>query len=427
MSSSEAPGTPRAPKTNRGQNSVSSTIRALVWPVYVPSFLLSVGQGILIPVLPGFAKQEMAAAIGMIGVVIAARHIGMLIFDVPAGILVTRLGLRRTMLAGVVLFGVAAIWAGLSPNITSLIIARLLTGVSFALWSISRHTYIAAVVPIEVRGRTLSLFGGISRIATILGPLLGGILAEYVGIKVPFFAQAIVAVLTLAVVLSTTKDMVEPARSKAHNNVFAELGTVMKRHRRDFATAGVAAVTLQFIRAGREFIIPVWGGELGLGEAKIGYIATASFAIDSMLFPIVGYSMDKWGRKSTGIPAFIVLSLAIALIPLTGSFGALLAVGLLAGLGNGLSSGFVLIMGTDLSPKENPGEFLGVWRLISDTGGASGPIAIGGIAQVVTLGVASIATAGVGVFGTLMLIFVVRETITRTSKRVVTQPPPKKN
>ena len=427
MSSSEAPGTPRAPKTNRGQNSVSSTIRALVWPVYVPSFLLSVGQGILIPVLPGFAKQEMAAAIGMIGVVIAARHIGMLIFDVPAGILVTRLGLRRTMLAGVVLFGVAAIWAGLSPNITSLIIARLLTGVSFALWSISRHTYIAAVVPIEVRGRTLSLFGGISRIATILGPLLGGILAEYVGIKVPFFAQAIVAVLTLAVVLSTTKDMVEPARSKAHNNVFAELGTVMKRHRRDFATAGVAAVTLQFIRAGREFIIPVWGGELGLGEAKIGYIATASFAIDSMLFPIVGYSMDKWGRKSTGIPAFIVLSLAIALIPLTGSFGALLAVGLLAGLGNGLSSGFVLIMGTDLSPKENPGEFLGVWRLISDSGGASGPIAIGGIAQVVTLGVASLATAGVGVFGTLMLIFVVRETITRTSKRVVTQPPPKKN
>jgi MFS family permease len=386
-----------------------------------------VGQGILIPVLPGFAKQEMAAAIGMIGVVIAARHIGMLIFDVPAGILVTRLGLRRTMLAGVVLFGVAAIWAGLSPNITSLIIARLLTGVSFALWSISRHTYIAAVVPIEVRGRTLSLFGGISRIATILGPLLGGILAEYVGIKVPFFAQAIVAVLTLAVVLSTTKDMVEPTRSKTHNNVFAELGTVMKRHRRDFATAGVAAVTLQFIRAGREFIIPVWGGELGLGEAKIGYIATASFAIDSMLFPIVGYSMDKWGRKSTGIPAFIVLSLAIALIPLTGSFGALLAVGLLAGLGNGLSSGFVLIMGTDLSPKENPGEFLGVWRLISDSGGASGPIAIGGIAQVVTLGVASLATAGVGVFGTLMLIFVVRETITRTSKRVVTQPPRKKN
>ena len=411
-----SPETPPAPESQPVRSSVRSTIRSLVWSVYAPSFLLSMGQGILIPVLPGFAKQEMAATIGLIGLVIAARHIGTMIFDVPAGILVGRLGLRKTMIAGVVLFGVSAVWAGLSPNFSSLMAARVLAGVSFALWSISRHSYIATVVPIDVRGRALSLFGGISRIATILGPLMGGILAEHVGIRVPFYAQAVVAVMTLVMVLITTKNMIEPKRSGNRHNVFAELGGVVTRHRRDFATAGIAAVSLQFLRAGREFLIPVWGGELGLGEAKIGYIATASFAIDSMLFPFVGYSMDKWGRKSTGIPAFIVLGLAIALIPLTGSFGALLAVGLIAGLGNGLSSGFVLIMGTDLAPKDNPGEFLGVWRLISDTGGASGPIAIGGIAQILTLGVASVATAGIGAFGALMLIFVVKETMTRTTR-----------
>ena len=408
-----SPETPPAPESQPVRSSVRSTIRSLVWSVYAPSFLLSMGQGILIPVLPGFAKQEMAATIGLIGLVIAARHIGTMIFDVPAGILVGRLGLRKTMIAGVVLFGVSAVWAGLSPNFSSLMAARVLAGVSFALWSISRHSYIATVVPIDVRGRALSLFGGISRIATILGPLMGGILAEHVGIRVPFYAQAVVAVMTLVMVLITTKNMIEPKRSGNRHNVFAELGGVVTRHRRDFATAGIAAVSLQFLRAGREFLIPVWGGELGLGEAKIGYIATASFAIDSMLFPFVGYSMDKWGRKSTGIPAFIVLGLAIALIPLTGSFGALLAVGLIAGLGNGLSSGFVLIMGTDLAPKDNPGEFLGVWRLISDTGGASGPIAI---AQILTLGVASVATAGIGAFGALMLIFVVKETMTRTPR-----------
>jgi MFS family permease len=411
-----SPETPPAPETQPVRSSVRSTIRSLVWSVYAPSFLLSMGQGILIPVLPGFAKQEMAATIGLIGLVIAARHIGTMIFDVPAGILVGRLGLRKTMIAGVILFGVSAVWAGLSPNFSSLMAARILAGVSFALWSISRHSYIATVVPIDVRGRALSLFGGISRIATILGPLMGGILAEHVGIRVPFYAQAVVAGMTLVMVLITTKNMIEPKRSDNRHNVFAELGGVVTRHRRDFATAGIAAVSLQFLRAGREFLIPVWGGELGLGEAKIGYIATASFAIDSMLFPFVGYSMDKWGRKSTGIPAFIVLGLAIALIPLTGSFGALLAVGLIAGLGNGLSSGFVLIMGTDLAPKDNPGEFLGVWRLISDTGGASGPIAIGGIAQILTLGVASVATAGIGAFGALMLIFVVKETMTRTTR-----------
>lgn len=378
--------------------------------------MLSVGQGILIPVLPGYAKEEMAATVALVGVVVAARYLGTMIFDVPAGILVTRFGMRRTMISGVVLFGLAAVWAGLSPNLTSLLAARILAGISFALWSISRHSYIATTVPMDVRGRALSLFGGISRIATILGPLIGGLLAEFVGIRVPFYAQGGVALLTLVMIIATTRNMVEPAQSGARHNVFRELGGVVTRHRRNFATAGVAAIMLQFVRAGREFLIPVWGGEIGLGKDLIGYIATASFAIDSMLFPFVGYSMDRWGRKSTGIPAFIVLALALVLIPTTGSFGGLLAVGLLAGLGNGLSSGFVLIMGTDLAPRDNPGEFLGVWRLISDTGGAGGPIVIGGIAQVVTLGVASVATAGVGVFGALMLIFIVRETMTRTQR-----------
>ena len=411
------------PKPSSSRTSVRSTVRSLMWSVYAPSFLLSFGQGILIPVLPGFAKEEMAASIGLIGLVIAARYIGTMIFDVPAGILVGRIGLRKTMTAGVLLFGIAAIWAGMSPNFSSLMAARLLAGASYALWSISRHSYIAAAVPMDVRGRALAVFGGLSRIATILGPLIGGILAEFVGIRVPFYAQATVAIFTLLMILVTAKNMVEPQQTGMRRNVFKELGSVISTHRSDFATAGVAAIALQFLRSGREFLIPVWGEEIGLGKDQIGYIATISFAVDSMMFPLVGYSMDRWGRKSTGIPAFLVLGIAIALIPQTGTFGALLAVGLLAGLGNGLSSGFVLITGTDLSPKNNPGGFLGVWRFISDTGGASGPVAIGGLAQIVTLGVASLATAGIGAFGAFMLIFIVKETMTRTPKRVTTSRP----
>ncbi|MBP64241.1 MAG: MFS transporter [Chloroflexi bacterium] len=411
------------PKPSSSRTSVRSTVRSLMWSVYAPSFLLSFGQGILIPVLPGFAKEEMAASIGLIGLVIAARYIGTMIFDVPAGILVGRIGLRKTMTAGVLLFGIAAIWAGMSPNFSSLMAARLLAGASYALWSISRHSYIAAAVPMDVRGRALAVFGGLSRIATILGPLIGGILAEFVGIRVPFYAQATVAIFTLLMILVTAKNMVEPQQTGMRRNVFKELGSVISTHRSDFATAGVAAIALQFLRSGREFLIPVWGEEIGLGKDQIGYIATISFAVDSMMFPLVGYSMDRWGRKSTGIPAFLVLGIAVALIPQTGTFGALLAVGLLAGLGNGLSSGFVLITGTDLSPKNNPGGFLGVWRFISDTGGASGPVAIGGLAQIVTLGVASLATAGIGAFGAFMLIFIVKETMTRTPKRVATSRP----
>lgn len=388
-------------------------MRSIIWSVYVPSFLLTVGQGILLPVLPGFAKEEMMATAAMVGVVVAARHIGMMAFDVPAGILVSRFGLRRTMYVGVVLFGIAAVWAGLSPNLYSLISARLLAGVAFAFWSISRQSYVAFEVPIDVRGRVLSLFGGISRIGTIIGPLIGGLLGEFVGIRVPFYAQAVVALLTLVLIVWSTRNMVEPTITAAKHGIIKEIGGVVSRHRRDFATAGVAAIMLQFMRAAREFLIPVWGGDQGFGKDDIGYILTASSVIDSALFPIVGIAMDRWGRKSTGIPAFIILAVAMGLIPLTGSFGALMTVGLLAGFGNGLSTGFVFTMGTDLAPRENPGEFIGVWRFISDTGGAGGPVMIGGITQLVSLGVAATATMGIGLFGAFLLITVVKETMNR--------------
>ena len=61
--------------------------------------------------------------------------------------------------------------------------------ISFSLWMISRHSFIAIAVPIEIRGRAISIFGGFGRFATILGPFIGGIVAEFIGIRIPFVIQ----------------------------------------------------------------------------------------------------------------------------------------------------------------------------------------------------------------------------------------------
>jgi MFS family permease len=322
------------------------------------------------------------------------------------------------MLAGVLLFAVSAVIAGVSPNFTMLIFARVVAGISFALWSISRHVYIAQTVPLTSRGRALSMFGGISRIATVLGPLAGGLLAHYVDLRVPFFAQAGVASLTALLVLYTFRGSTEHARAGGHN-IFPVLGRTLSENREVFITAGAAAIILQFMRAAREFIIPVWGDNAGLTPDEIGYVLTVSFAIDSMMFPVTGYIMDRWGRKYTGVPAYALLAASLAVIPLSTDFTTLMLASVLAGLGNGLSSGLVLTMGTDFAPEKSPGEFLGVWRFISDAGGATGPLVIGGTAQVLTLGAASVATAGLGGIGVLVLVLLVRETLIKPEKEEV--------
>ena len=143
--------------------------------MYAPSFLLAFGQGLLIPVLPIFARDELFATDAMVGLTVGARHIGTLAFDVPAGILVSRFGMWRTMVVGISLFAVAALAAANSPNLGLLFVARLAAGGSFAFWMISRHAYIADAVPARNRGKALSLYGGTSRIAAIAGPTVGGV------------------------------------------------------------------------------------------------------------------------------------------------------------------------------------------------------------------------------------------------------------
>ncbi|MED5236937.1 MAG: MFS transporter [Chloroflexota bacterium] len=404
-------------------NKKKFSIKSIFWSVYAPSFLLSMGQGVLIPVLPIFARDTFQSGDLLVGFAIAARHFGTMGFDVPAGILINRFGLQRTMISGVILFGISSIIAGLSGSFSILLFSRLLAGASFALWSISRHAYIASVVPNESRGKALSLFGGLGRIATIIGPLMGGILAEFISIRSPFFFQGIIAFITLILIIRTSVNY-ELTQRKTTDGYLGDFKNTFLDHKNAYLTAGIAAISLQFLRASREIVIPLWGDNIGLRKDEIGYITTLSFAVDSMMFPIAGYIMDKFGRRFTGIPAFMILGFSLVLIGtidsplifLTG-YSTLIIASILSGIGNGISSGLVLTLGSDLSPPDNKGGFLGIWRLISDGGGAAGPTVMGIVANSFSLAIASYSSGFIALIGIFFLRFLVKETLVKKTKK----------
>lgn len=101
-----------------------------------------------------------------------------------------------------------------------------------------------------------------------------------------------------------------------------------------------------------------------------------------------------------------LLALSLALLPLTGNFTELLLVSLLAGLGNGLGTGVVMTIGTDLAPLHRRGEFLGVWRLLSDLGSTVGPLLISGLTKLYTLSAATLSASGIGVAGLILFLFI---------------------
>jgi MFS family permease len=330
---------------------------------------------------------------------------------VPVGTAVARYGRRQTMIAGTVAILVLSALTGLSSTIAQFIALRFLMGGAMALWSISRHTYIADTVPVQHRGRALSLFGGMGRLGTLVGPIIGGYVGEHVGLGAPFYIQSGFALITVGLVVALMRDAPELARARATRNVYSRIGRTLADNRQVFLTAGIAAMALQLVRNARQVMIPLWGAGIGLGADEIGLAIGIAAAVDMAFFYPAGLLMDRLGRKFAIVPSLLVISGALALMPVTGDFWSLLGVAVLAGVGNGLSSGAVLTLGADLAPRGQAGEFLGVWRFFTDTGGMLAPFAIGAVATTFSLATGGLSTAGMGVAGAAVMTVFFRETL----------------
>jgi MFS family permease len=400
-----------------------STLRHQIWellrhpltiPFYLPSLLTSFAQGMMILIMPLYAV-EFDVSYGLVGVMLSSVHFGRLIGDVPAGVMLRQFGNKRVQILGVagimlptgILFFVNSIWIVVG--------LQFINGFGQALYNISRHAYIAETVVIHQRGRTLSLMGGIHRVGAFSGPAVAGIMANTIGLRTPFLLYTVVSAVALALIITflhLENDRVAETAEK-HSHLYYVFSTV-KAHRRILFYAGSAQLLAQMVRAGREVIIPLYAANVLVLDPKlIGYIISFAAAIDAILFPVAGWLMDRFGRKYAIVPCFLFQGLGMALVPLTGGYLALLILTGAMGFANGLGAGTMMTLGSDLAPELTRSEFIAVWRLIGDIGFMGGPLAVGGIADILVLSTAAVAIAGVGVGAAIIFAFFVPETLTR--------------
>jgi len=396
-------------------NSASSNLKQhpLILPVYLPTFLMSLAGGILTPVLPLYLR-DFGASYGLVGLVLSGQAIGMLVSDIPSGMVLRRLGQRRAMMVGfflVTLSTLALFWSSSTPEV---LIYRLVSGVGFSILGVARHAYIAENAAIGIRGRAVALFGGVNRIGRFSGPALGGIIGGALSLRVPFlFSGGLIGLALVIVVLRLPQTPLTTNREKTTlRSYLDELWQTARNYYKILITVGSGQLFAQMVRTGRDTIIPLYGADmLGLVVEQIGWISSLASAVDMLLFYPVGMVMDRFGRKFAIVPSFFVQGIGLALIPLTTGFTGLAVVAGLIGFGNGLGSGTMMTLGADLAPVQSRGEFLGMWRLIGDVGHATGPLLAGSVAAALTLPLASLVMGGRGIVATLIFAFLVPETV----------------
>jgi MFS family permease len=390
--------------------STGPTQRGLAMSVYLPSAIMAFCSGLMIPIMPLYARS-FDASYGLIGVVLAAAAVGALASDIPAGLLVRRYGARRIMLVGGggMLAGVLAlVWA---QSVYEVILYRMISGAGMSLWGIARHAYIAEIIRTERRGRSIAVLGGIGRVGLFLGPAAGGFLGKMCGLRSPFLLFFMLGVGALMVVRVWVHDDSRQA-DEAAVVPRQSLTAVLHDHLGILAAAGSGQLFGQMIRRARHIVIPLYAADvLGLDVQSVGLIISIASAVDMVMFYPAGMLMDTYGRKYAYVPSFTIQAVGMLLIPLTGSFGGLVAVACLIGLGNGLGSGTMMTLGADLAPPAARGAFLGLWRFIGDAGGAGSPLIIGAMASALGWVHTSVVMSGFGLVSAAILLFLVPETL----------------
>lgn len=371
--------------------------RQVAIPVYGPTLLVSIGAGAILP-LVALSARDLGASIGVAALVVAMLGIGQLVGDLPAGALAARIGERRALILACLIDVCALIGAFLAPTVVLLSAAVFVAGLANAVFSLARQTYLTAAVPLRVRARAMSTLGGVFRIGSFVGPFVGAIIVTRSNIASAYVFAAVMSLLA-AGLSALLPDLAPPADkpgsderggrqdpSQAQPTVFS----VLAKHRRILLTLGTGVLVLSAARATRQAIIPLWAEAQGLDAATTSIIFGISAGVDILLFYPGGAIMDRYGRAAVAIPAMITLGVGFVLLPLTDTAVTVGAVACLMGLGNGISSGVVLTLGADAAPVEGRSQFLGGWRLCADLGNALGPLAIGAISAIATLGLATV-------------------------------------
>jgi MFS family permease len=376
------------------------TLRQLGPTVYLPSAVYSTGFGAIAPVIV-LSAIDLGVSPAGAAVIAALLGIGHIVGALPAGVLIARVGERRTMLAATGLALPALLICVVARDVYLFGTAVVLLGLTGAGWGVARHAYLTEAVRPDLRARAMSTLGGLGRVGTFAGPLLGSVAIRALGL-----AGAYIVALALIGVATALVAFLPPVPHDRPDPVGAArpaLWAVIRDHRRTLLTLGSGALLVGALRASRQTILPLWGVALGLDPATIGLVYAASGAVDMLLFYPAGRLMDRRGRRWAAVPAMTLLGLAHAVLPLTGGLAGLLLAGLLMGVGNGLSAGLVMTVGADVSPTVGRAQFLGAWRVCADVGVGGGPLLIGAVTAAASLTAAALAMGGAGLAAAFLL------------------------
>ncbi len=179
--------------------SSSRPARARAWirrwsglaPLFAAEFVLWLGFGALLPVMPIYFTEQ-GVDIALLGVVVAAWPAARLLTEPLFGVLADRVRRVPLLIAGLLVsgagVGLSLVFVGALP----FLVLRAVAGIGTAIYDPAARGYLADATPPERRGEAFGLYGASQMGGLLLGPAIGGFgAAIFGGVEVAFIFSAV--------------------------------------------------------------------------------------------------------------------------------------------------------------------------------------------------------------------------------------------
>ncbi len=154
-------------------------------------------SSVLFVAFPDITDSFTEATTSMLSWVLNAYTITFAALLIPAGKLADRVGPKRALLVGALIFTAASMACGLSPSIEILIFARIIQGLGAAVLVPSSLALVLAAYPREKLPQVVAIWGAMGAFSAALGPSVGGVIVNGLGWRWIFFMNLPIGVVTL--------------------------------------------------------------------------------------------------------------------------------------------------------------------------------------------------------------------------------------
>ncbi len=344
--------------------------------IFLTVFIDLLGFGILIPILPTFAKIELLVDETAIGVVVAVYSFVQFLFNPILGRLSDKYGRKPIIVISLFINAIGYVLFAFTTSYIILLVSRIVAGIGGSSISVAQ-AYIADVTTKENRAKGMGVIGAAFGLGFVFGPLMGGFLASY-GYMVTGFASATFSILafifTITLLPESNLNRNAPAESKRKLIDFDDLKNVFAKPERAMLIFLFFVLTFSFANIYGTFALlglQVYGFSDMQNGFMFGIIGLTSAIVQGGLIGRISKVISKINILKIG-SFFIMVSLA--LIPYGDTFLGLAIIIIFLALGTSIFQPTVLSLISEVTPDTEQGVTLGVNQSVSAFARVLGPL-----------------------------------------------------